>query len=133
MFLFNLSNKEKHLFLDLEIYISMIDGEFNDAEKQLIDLHAMEMRVDHNHYTPERSIEEVRSQIIQLDDKTKRIYFFELISTVMSDGVYASDEQNLIENIAVMFGLSRKEIDYVFDSVNMLRSGYEKAISFIEG
>ena len=133
MFLFNLCNKEKHLFLDLEIYMSMVDGEFNDAEKKLIDLHALEMRVDHNHYTPEKSIDEVRSQAKQLDDKTKRIFFFELVSTVMSDGVYTLDEQKLIENIAIMFGLGAKDINDVFDSVNTLRRGYEKANSFIEG
>ena len=133
MFLFKLSNTDKHLFLDLEIYMSMIDGEFNDAEKHLIDLHALEMRIDHNHYTPEKPVDEVRSLIKQLDDRTKRIFFFELLATVMSDGVYTSDEQKLIESIAAIFDLGKEDIDDVLNTISMLRTGYEKALSFIEG
>lgn len=113
--------------------MSMIDGDFSDAEKQLIDFHAMEMRVDHNHYTPEKSVDEVRVLLRQLDNRTKRIFFFELISTVISDGVYTSDEKKLVERIALMFDLAKEEIESVFNAVNTLRSGYENAVSFIEG
>ena len=133
MFLLNLTNQEKHLFLDLEIYLSMIDGEFNDAEKHMIDLHAMEMRVDRNHYTPEKPVGEVRSLIKHLDNRTKRKFFFELLATVMSDGIYTLDEQKLIESIAVLFDLGKEETEDVLNTISMLKSGYEKALSFIEG
>lgn len=133
MFLYKLSNTEKHLFLDLEIYMAMIDGEFNDAEKRMIDLHAVEMRVDHNQYTPEKSIDEVRSSIKRLDTRTKRVFFFELIATVMSDGVYTSDEKTLIENLAVMFDIDNDDIDNAFKTIQMLKNGYENAIAFVEG
>ena len=53
MYLSLLDNEKKHLFLDLELYMSCSDGEFSIDEKNIIDVHCLEMEIDNNNYQPD--------------------------------------------------------------------------------
>ena len=132
MFLQSLSNNERHLFLDMELYMSKIDGCFSEEEKRIIDMHAAEMHIDHNNYTPEHSVDYVRSHIKQLADAKKRICFFEIIAVALSDGVYDENERELINNLTIAFGFNEKDLENVIEAINMLKAGYEKATAFIK-
>ncbi len=59
MYLARLGLEQKHMFLDLELYLSRIDGEFSDEEKQIIDAHCMEMHIDNNQYECELPYKEL--------------------------------------------------------------------------
>lgn len=131
MFLQSLNNDERHLFLDMELYMSKIDSNFSDEEKKIIDMHAAEMHIDHNDYTPEHSIDYVRSHIKQLTDVKKRICFFELIAVALSDGVYDENEKELIDNLAIAFGFEENDLEETIEAIHLLRTGYEKATAFI--
>ena len=86
MYLAMLDNEKRHLFLDLELYISKIDGDFSEQEKRVIDTHCIEMHIDNNNYESETSYDEMMSRLSETFSKQeKRIVFIELLATVLAD------------------------------------------------
>ena len=89
---------QKHLFLDLELYMSKVDGDFSEEEKNIINAHCMEMRIDNNNYESEVAIDELVTAIKEkFTHKEKHILFLELTATVLADGVYHEAEKELME------------------------------------
>lgn len=90
MYLSVLDLETKHLFLDLELYISKTDGEFNDLEKQIIDTHCIEMHIDNNNYQCELPLSVVYEKLGKCTEEEKRIIFIEMLAVVLADKVYAN-------------------------------------------
>ena len=55
MYLSMLSDTNKRLFLNLEIYLSKVDSDFSENERIIIDAHCMEMHIDNNNYEADMS------------------------------------------------------------------------------
>ena len=88
MYLSMLNNEKKHLFLNLEIYLSSIDGDFSDEEKKIIDVHCIEMHIDNNNYEADMPLDEVLKKLKEtLTHSEYRIVFLELAATIMADDV----------------------------------------------
>lgn len=107
MFLSELKDEQKDLFLDLGIHLSMSDGEFSDTEKNTIRQMCREMGID------ERLEENVEFDIAlnRLSEnatvREKRIVLLEIAGIVMADGVYSPEEKATVENIS-----NALEVDY---------------------
>ncbi len=63
------------MYLDLELYLSKVDGEFNELEKQIIDTHCIEMHIDSNKYQCELSLDEVFRKLEECTLEEKYIIF----------------------------------------------------------
>ena len=117
MFLSELKDDQKDLFLDLCILLSKSDGDFADSEKNTIRQMCKEMGID------ERLNENIEfgKALSRLNEnatvREKRIILLEIAGIVMADGVYAPEEKAAVESISNVFG-----IDYSYS---------EKAISLI--
>lgn len=133
MYLSLLSLEHKHVFLDLEIYMSQIDGTFSEEEKAIINVHCMEMHIDNNDFQCELPLEEVL-EIIDKDysSKEKRIAFIELLATVMADNVYHDKEKELVGKLAELFAIDTKEVEVAFSIISDLKIVYSKFSSFIQ-
>lgn len=96
MYLNMLSSEQKHMFLDLELSIARVDGNFSDSEKKIVDAHCIEMRIDNNGYEPELSQDELFGKVrSSFDEKEKHIIFLELVATILADEVYHQEEKEL--------------------------------------
>lgn len=134
MYLSLLSNEKKHLFLELEIYMSKTDGDFSDEEKAIIDAHCIEMHIDNNSYECELPLEGVLSKISsEFSEQEKRIVFLELAATVLADKVYHTTEKILISKWADILKISEDESNVVITLIKSLKDAYEGCAKFIEG
>ena len=93
MYLSRLSSQMKFAFLELELYLSKTDGKLSNDEKQLINAHCNEMRIDHNYYQNDMSLEEVFEMIKDASTEEQRIIYFEIVQLVMADNLYHQNER----------------------------------------
>ena len=132
MYLMKLSNEKRHLFLDLEIYLSKTDGEFDDSEKRIIDTHCKEMHIDNNGYECELPLDQVFQNIHEkCTTEEKHIIFIELLAVVMADNVYHESEKVIVNRLAEVLDIGEKEIEYAFQAVNKMREAYEEFAHFV--
>lgn len=132
MYLNMLDIEKKHLFLDLEIYMSKIDGDFSEAEKQIIDAHCIEMHIDNNNYSTELDQDNLLGKLQDdLSFQERRIFFFELMATVLADDVYHDAEKELIHKLAVILNISEREIKETFSIVVDIKAVYKRCADFI--
>lgn len=133
MYLSILNNEKKHLFLELEIYMSKIDGDFSNKEKVIIDTHCMEMHIDNNNYECEFPLDYILSKMAnECSKQEKHIIFLEMAGTVLADDVYHSSEKKLIEKLADVLEISATEIDLVFSLIKNLKDIYKGCSRFVK-
>lgn len=132
MYLNMLNRREKHLFLALEIYISEIDGDFSDEEKQIINAHCLEMGIDNNNFELRMEVEEILKEIEgNLDDTKKHIFFLELAGTVLADNIYYEKERQIMERLANILKIKQGEIDEAFSIIKDLKSVYLRCAKYV--
>ena len=131
MYLSKLSNEKKHLFLDLELYISNADSEFSNQEKNIIDVHCLEMHIDCNKYQCELPLDEVYKKLERCTPEEQHIIFIEMLATVIADEVYHDEEKKIVETIGTILNISRKEIEQAFSIIYNLKKIYEELANFI--
>ena len=132
MYLGMLNNEKKHLFLDLEIYMCQIDGDFSDEERNIINAHCMEMRIDNNNFKPELLLDELLSKLqSELSEREKRIVFFELSGTVLADNVYHKSERKLMERLAEILEVDQNNLDKAVALIHDLKGVYSRCAEYI--
>ena len=104
MYLSLLDNEKKHLFLDLELYMSCSDGEFSIDEKNIIDVHCLEMEIDNNNYQPDLPKDLLLNKLkTSLTIKEKKIFILELMAVVLADGDFHENEHEIMLQLAKYF------------------------------
>lgn len=132
MYLSKLSKKQKVLFLEICASLSVIDNDFADEEKSVIDQLCEEMRIKPK-YESAMDINNAVSKIARISNpKEKRMIAIELIGLVMADGKVADEEKTLMKTIFNVFGLMEKDLDEAIVLVGDLYSTYNKFASFID-
>ena len=131
MYLSRLSSQMKFAFLELELYLSKTDGKLSNDEKQLINAHCNEMRIDHNYYQNDMSLEEVFEMIKDASTEEQRIIYFEIVQLVMADNLYHQNEREFMQPLEGVLGMDQNEIQTVFDMVSSYRNLMTQIDSFI--
>ncbi len=112
MYLSKLNIEKKHLFLNLELYLSRVDGDFSDEEKMIINTHCIEMHIDNNNFETDMPLDDVITKINKvLTKQENKIFFLELAGTVMADNIYHGKEKELLYKIAGVLNMTCDEID----------------------
>lgn len=133
MYLSMLSNEEKHLFLELELYMAKIDGDFSQAERDIIDAHCIEMHIDNNNYECEYPLDIVLSRLTQRCNYTiKHIIFLELTATVLADEVYHDSEKTMMNKLAGVLDISESDIKEAYDLIVDMKNLYNKCADYIK-
>ena len=100
MLLSQLSDESKKLFLNLEMILANVDGEFSESEKKAIANHCAEMKIEPIAYDETVQLENVISAINNtMTKKEKKIVFIELVSIALVDGEYHESEKKFIESL----------------------------------
>lgn len=132
MYLSMLSDEEKHLFLDLELYMAKSDGDFSQSEKDIINVHCMEMHIDHNNYECERPLDTIFSELMdKCNNTTKHIIFLELTATVLADEVYHNSEKIIMNRLAEFLEISEKDREEALDLIKDMKRVYQRCADYI--
>ena len=131
MYLNRLSSQMKFVFLELALHLSKTDGKLSYAEKDVIDDHCNEMRIDNNHYQNDMSLEEAIELVKSASEEEQRIIYFELIYLVMADNLYHENEREFMKSFEAILGIHNSVVQEVFDMVSAYRNVISQIDSFI--
>jgi hypothetical protein len=127
-----LSNTNKRLFLNLEIYLSKVDSDFSENERIIIDAHCMEMHIDNNNYEADMSQSEIFEGLKALTKQESKIVFLELVGTIMADNVYHVEEKALVNKLAEALKLEENDISLVFSIITDMKNVYERCAEYVK-
>lgn len=131
MFLSELRNAQKELFLDLSIHLSMSDGYFVDSEKNTILQMCKEMEINER-FTPVVDFEDALNQLAEdATIREKRIILIEAAGIILADGVFASEEKNAMRKISDSLAVDYSQCEKVISLVQDLYEIYSKFGSFL--
>ena len=104
MYLSNLSDKQKSLFLDLALFSMESDGMIADKELEMAHQFCKEMKIEFRNSKNYTSYEEVISTLkdISTTSELKKITI-ELIALIYADGKYADEEADLLKCVQKTF------------------------------
>lgn len=112
MFLNQLNNEERSIFLKLAIAVIKADGKLEEQEKLFVAEYSREMGV--TDYDLNENIEPLGlAEKIGKDstDAVKRIFLLELVALANADGEFAASEKTLILSLLQKFGLTENQLN----------------------
>lgn len=131
MFLSELKDEQKDLFLDLGIHLSMSDGEFTKTEKNTICQMCKEMGIDER---LEQNVD-FDTALSRLGKnatvREKRIVLLEIAGVVMADEVYSSEEKAEVKKISDALGVDYSHCEDAISLVKDLFVVYSKIGNFL--
>ncbi len=132
MYLAMLNNEKKHLFLNLEIYLSRSDGDFSVEEKRIIDVHCIEMHIDNNNYEADMSLDDVFHRLKETLTHTEcKIVFLELVATILADDVYHKKEERITRKLADLLGINDDDVKDAFSIIKDMKNVYKRCSDYI--
>lgn len=123
MFLNNLTQEKKELFLSLAYNISCIDGNYADEEKMMLEQYCVEMdiRIDKIHLIED--FNNILNRINKLCDfQEKKIFIFESVGLILADGVIHDKEKEAITDMARLFEIND---NYFEDCMKLIKEYYD--------
>ena len=112
MFLNQLNNEERSIFLKLAIAVIKSDGKLEEKEKLFVAEYSREMGV--TDYDLNENIEPLglAEKIGKSStDAVKRIFLLELVALANADGEFAESEKSLILSLLQKFGLAENQLN----------------------
>ena len=132
MYLGQLTDDHKKLFLDAAIYLSMSDGNFALNEKNMIDQMCREMQIPAR-YEMELGGDALLSMFTGISsERQKRIILVELGGIVLADQVYDAKEKEMLCVIARSLGYPESVADEAVALVEELYGLYVRMERFLE-
>lgn len=131
MFLSELKNTQKELFLDLCIHLSMSDGDFVDSEKNTILQMCKEMEIKER-FTTVVNFDDALNQLAENATlREKRIILIEIAGVILADGIFASEEESAMRKISDSLEIDYSQCEKVVSMVQDLYGIYSKIGSFL--
>ena len=110
MFLNNLNNEQKNLFLELAIKAAEISRGMSLEEKNMLKEFALEMMITPKYETI-KSSEEIIKRLTEISSKKDlRIITFEILGIMYSDSNYDETEKDFVFSIANAFGITKESV-----------------------
>ena len=127
MYLNQLSNEQKELFLDLCIHAAESNAEITDKEKNYIKQYCEEMQIAEVRFKAEMPLEQAIDKMIAVSNQRElRIVLIELTALVMCDGHYDDFEKNFIKKIAIAANITDDDKLKMQESISDLFNVYNK-------
>ncbi|PIM80616.1 hypothetical protein [Fusobacterium pseudoperiodonticum] len=107
MYLSNLNEKQKYLFLEFAYCLAVSDGNYSVEEQNLMNAYCNEMLITFDSTKiidklPEKIIEKIN---LECNEHEKKIFIFEALGLVLSDLDYTESEKQIINSALMKFGL----------------------------
>ena len=123
MYLGLLNDEQKKICINLIINVAKADENFSESEKILIDSYCNEMGIIFDYTSKVKDIDEVIEELNStLSFGEKKIIVFEIIGLAMVDNDFMDKERDLIDKIAIRFGISK---DYTSRCESLLNEYFD--------
>ena len=131
MFLNNLNNKQKKLFIQLAIKAAEANGIVELEEKNMLKSFAIEMNIPPV-YNTENNLETILNELVSISSEQElKIILFEILGIVVSDGVFDDDEKNIVKNIVERCKLDTNIVDEMLNTLYEYINVYKKIVSIV--
>lgn len=123
MFLNNLTQEKKELFLSLAYNISCIDDNYADEEKMVLEQYCVEMDIRIDKIQLIEDFDKILNRInILCNFQEKKIYVFESVGLILADGVIHDKEMEAITNMVRLFEIND---NYFEDCMKLIKEYYD--------
>ena len=127
MFLAGLNEKEKGLFWLLANQLVIADGNFSEAEMDLLNQYQTELQVSFEVDTHRAdNLQEIYAQLNNSPNRIKMIIYFELLGLAYSDSDFSNEEQVMLENIRDGLNLDREKCLVLAECIDEIYDTYAK-------
>ncbi len=130
MFLFDLTDEQKELFIDLAIGVVEANGTIDDSEKELLARYCREMAVEYREKANIINCKEVLKKLKEISDEAiLRKISIEIIALMYADNDLAEEENEMLDQMKNVFEFSTHTMgELVFVTKHLLLS-----LSLIQG
>lgn len=123
MFLNNLTQEKKELFLSLAYNISCIDDNYADEEKMVLEQYCVEMDIRIDKIQLIEDFDKILNRInILCNFQEKKIFVFESVGLILADGVIHDKEMEAITNMVRLFEIND---NYFEDCMKLIKEYYD--------
>lgn len=123
MFLNNLTQEKKELFLSLAYNISCIDDNYADEEKMVLEQYCVEMDIRIDKIQLIEDFDKILNRInILCNFQEKKIFVFESVGLILVDGVIHDKEMEAITNMVRLFEIND---NYFEDCMKLIKEYYD--------
>ena len=123
MFLNNLTQEKKELFLSLAYNISCIDDNYADEEKMVLEQYCVEMDIRIDKIQLIEDFDKILNRInILCNFQEKKISVFESVGLILADGVIHDKEMEAITNMVRLFEIND---NYFEDCMKLIKEYYD--------
>ena len=131
MYLSNLNEKEKIIFLEIANNVATANGNIDSAEQTFLDHYIEQLQLDKNkiefkNLTIEEAVEKIDSE------KSKRAIFIECVALAFADEIYHEEQKEIIYKLKESFGFSFHFYHSVKNWVIRVNELYKKGMELIE-
>lgn len=131
MYLNELNEQQKQLFLDLSYQLTKSDGEVSCEEEKLMKQLCHEMSIIAR-YSEHTSVEEIIEKLATISNtRQKKIILLELSAIVMTDGKCADEEKTFLKTVSNRFYIDEIGLDNMLKTIEDLYFVYEKINQFL--
>ena len=109
MFLANLNQKEKAVFWDVANAIVRVDGVIAEVEMEMLNQYQDEMHTAFAEGDAKIDKMELLASLKDSSQAVKKMIYFELFGLVYADAKYTKDEENLMKNVQMLFGITDED------------------------
>lgn len=121
MFLNQLENKNKRLFLKVCVLASLANGVFAKEEREMINAYCKEMNVPEEVPDCPEPLNDILEELAKnTSEKEKKIIVLEILGLLRSDGSYDDMEKTFADTLAEKLDVP----NHVFDQINSLLKVY---------
>lgn len=112
MFLNQLEQSTKYLFLDVCVHAAIANDIFVDAEKEMIGAYCREMNIPENMSECNKSLDDVLVQLAnEATSKEKNIIVLEILGLVKADGNYDDKEKSFMQKLISTMGIEENVLN----------------------
>lgn len=131
MFLSNLNNNQKKLFIQLAIKAAESNGVVPIEQKNMLKAFAMEMSISPV-YKTDRDTEDIIDELIKnSSEKELKIVLFEILGIIVSDSVFDEKEKLFVENVVKKCNLDITLIDKMVKLLDDYTNVYKDIIDVV--
>lgn len=133
MLLNKLQENNKQLFMELELLLVNVDGDFSESEKELVQRHCKEMGIEPIEYDDEIKLDDLLQKINEgMTVKEKKIILIELITVALIDGVYDNKEKQFVDSLRKLLQIPEEVAEQAYGLVNKLVETSISVENFVE-
>lgn len=133
MFLLELNERQKELFINVAVHAAHANGVLKDEELKLIEIYSREMDMEVPDMKIKSELEEDLKELKSISTKSQlNKITFEILAICISDQEYSQDEIEFMDILAEIFEVKKFIINKMVDHINQYNYLIEEIIKNLE-